>query len=317
MKYGEALYFPDGYEVEGFADYVLRKLAELQRPIPVPAFAAGGEAEWLEKLHDFVAAQPFAYRTKFQKSAYERAEQLTDVKPVMQSVHPTLYAVAQDCCAALQLTRPTLFSYRSDGDQRFNASVIGYMDAAWIFVSEHFQDRRYLNDLEIAAVIGHEIGHYVCCHSAVRSILKDFTRRDGRLQEYTADRAGLLAAAYRVWTVRGGELDGAQRRALALKAAGDALKKIELLHALHAQKKPDPEGEQLAGMAARMSIVKTHAKANATHPSLADRLEAMDLFANSECFCRCMRAAGIEIAVKGLEDDYLARKMAALEPEGV
>ena len=142
---------------------------------------------------------------------------------------PETYRVFESACAALDLDAGQ-FRLFCEGDPRLNAFTTG-SDIPTIAATRGLLDA--CSDQELAFVIGHELGHYICghvrCHALARyfsvglrwtpawvlgSGLEPLIMSWSRYSELSADRAGLLACK---------DLDAASR--VYLKLAGFPVRK--------------------------------------------------------------------------------------------
>jgi Zn-dependent protease with chaperone function len=191
---------------------------------------------------------------------------------------PRVYALVQKCADTLGITPPTLYITNSPV---MNAMTFGTNDDSFIIVHSALID--YFTEEELLSVIGHEAGHihnshvvyltalYYLKHMAsiflkwivvpAEFALSGWMRR----AEITCDRAGLLCCR---------DVD-VSRRALAKLALGSTRLHGELnIEAFADQYEEGKEG------------VGRYAEMTASHPWIAKRLKALQIFGESELYRR-------------------------------
>lgn len=195
---------------------------------------------------------------------------------------PDAYRVFESACAALDLDARR-FRFFCEGDPTLNAFTTG-SDIPTIAATRGLLDA--CSDQELAFVLGHELGHYICghvrCHALARyfsvglrwtpawilgSALEPLVMSWSRYSELSADRAGLLACK---------DFDAASR--VYLKLAGFPVKKggpANPRRILMDQSIQYARHQGQRGLLNRLLHQTKHAL-GATHPRAIERFAALD-----------------------------------------
>jgi Zn-dependent protease with chaperone function len=189
---------------------------------------------------------------------------------------PRVHALVQKCADTLGITPPTLYITNSPV---MNAMTFGTNDDSFIIVHSALID--YFTDEELLSVIGHEAGHIHNSHVVYLTALfylkhmasiflkwivvpAEFALSSWmRRAEITCDRAGLLCCK---------DVE-VSRRALAKLALGSTKLHNELN--IEAFAEQYEEGKDGVGRYAEMT---------ASHPWIAKRLKALQIFGESELY---------------------------------
>lgn len=274
------------FPVEGFAAFVNERLSQLMKPLTPPPYALAEEAAQLEKLHAQVCKDPYQY-FELTNQTVNRQLAARQCCMVTRMSDPLLYDCMEDCCAALGFGSIAGYTYEpASGGEIYNAFATGYMDMTWIMLSSTFRKRNLLNDLELACVLGHELGHVAAMHTSVRMHVA-LTAEENRRQECTADRAGLLAALWRAAKLNPA-LPPKQLYEKALEAS------VRVQHKLYALGRLGVDAvvtakeleEKLADPA--WAVPAKEAARKDDHPSYHERIAALREYVQQIAFAECI-----------------------------
>ena len=216
-------------------DYVKSTRKELQKPLVLPKYAVAGEAEPVRKVSEIIREKPYKLRTSVIASMEEKTEdyQPGSLRPVPYREYPVLYRAAQFTVETeKKFAELDVFIqiYRAKkAEDLYQACAYGYLNKAWLFVSEHLFTQGnidMLRDEEICFILGHELGHAQCRHSVIK-LLADTEL--GSNQEYSADRAGMIVCAARTLRLHP-DMDTRQALSLAVLYCVAALDKLRLAY---------------------------------------------------------------------------------------
>jgi len=286
MKYinGSSHYLKDGYSIRTFADYVKQRLEDLTKPIKAPIYAMEWEQPHLDTLSKHIKNDPYQWFEKCSNAVSQYVDVLK-AQSITRRSDPLLYDCVQDACTALGVEKPSAFSFSHSGNMRYNAMAVGFMDMMWIFISNHFREGNILSDAELCFIIGHELGHAVACHTSV-SLTQTLSNEENRKHEFTSDRAGFLAALWRISKMYP-SLTSDEMVQKALECCQSTLLKLNTLPLLQAKKQPIT-CESLELMIKKNPLAEKHSKDDDSHPTVWERCEAMKQFAVSILLLRCV-----------------------------
>lgn len=281
----QSRFLKKSYTVEPFSDYVKRRIASITQEMTSPPYAVEGEEARTKALNEFVKKDPYGYYEKINTMADSL---LTDrqCQPVTRLSDPVFYDVMGDCCAALGFKNTVGYVYTPKAfENPYNAMATGYLDMTWVMVSKSFLEGNLLTDLELAALIGHELGHTAARHSSFACMGADIKGDENRRQEYTADRAGLMAALWRAERLYP-DLDAKGLADKALEASVDLQRKLELLFATHP--KGGYNAQTLRRKMEETPVKEAHAKRNDSHPTCWERKTQLEDYVKRIEFLECI-----------------------------
>lgn len=285
MKYQNDMsnYLKDGFAVPEFADYTKQCLAKLAQEIKAPCYAVEGEQNCLDRLHKHINANPYRWFESRFNLAAEQIE-MRKAKSLTRLSDPLAYACIQDACAALKISYPSAFTFAQDTETRYDAKAMRHMDMMWLFISEHFRENEILSDLELCFVVGRVLGEAVAYHAEVAET-QDLTPEQYRAQVLTADRAGFLAVLWHAVRM----YPSMSADELVHKAADVSAQTIHKLDILCTLKKNQSAVPQLLQQKMEKSPIREkHAKKNERMPTVWERIDALQQFAVSITFVRCI-----------------------------
>ena len=286
MKYtnGSSHYLKDGYSIRPFDDYVKQRLEDLTAPIKAPLYAMEWEQARLDTLAKHIKKDPYQWFEACSNTVSNYVD-ILKAQSITRKSDPLLYDCVQDACTALGVEKPSAFSYSHEGNMRYNAMAVGFMDMMWIFISRHFRENNILSDAELCFILGHELGHAISCHTSVR-LTQQISDEENRKQEFTSDRAGFLAALWRISKTYP-SLTSDEMVQKTLECCQSVQQKLDLLPVLQKKKQPiTPESFEL--MKKKHPITEKHSSDEDTHPTTWERCEAMKQFAVSVLLLRCV-----------------------------
>lgn len=249
--------------------------------IESPLFACDDEKKLVKIIAEVNKLQPgyIKYVCSEVNAKYiSELKSIIDKQPVTVRNNPKIFDIITLVTRNLGIPMPVIYTYSEEDVYDFNenseigillsgnAFTMGTRDMLYVFVSDFIMENNKLTDEEIAALIGHEIGHALANHQAysqvfLRKIIDKKasmatikwdeinglyrSNRFSRLNEFTADRGALLATRK-------------------ISAVEGLMKKIS-------------EG---GGW--------DYDHRNSTHPNGKSRMEAVKLFANSALYAQCV-----------------------------
>lgn len=287
MKYenGTSYYLKEGYSFPDFAEYTSQRLERLSMPIAAPCYTLPEEQERLNKLSADIQASPYEWSEKRSNTVVNMMQALP-CKMLTRQEDPLLYDCVQGVCRALDFSMPTAFTYTpKDSASVYGVQTIGAAEAAWLFVSEWLRKDNLLTVQELSFIIGRSIGGAAAHQDEIAAEQKlDYAAR--REQVFTADRAGLLAT---LWCSE--QLFPApspvETVANALNCAKGAIHKLMVLNK---GKKSVSSGPALALTLDSTPIPQKSAGERDNAPTDWERVTALDQFAASIFFLRCVEA---------------------------
>lgn len=287
-----------GFEIPSFANYAQERLGKLLAPMKAPCYAMECEAERISQLYQIIKADPYK---RFAKSSNRASKAISslDAQPVLRSADPMLHRCIADASEALKIDKPSAYtcaggvgSSSESREEIMKKAVFaqGYMDDVWIFIDRGVRAAKVFTEDELCFLIGFELGHTAAFHAAIRDEalrnkeMKALTSEEQRMQEMTADRAGLMAVVWQQ-AKRYPEMDAEEIVRRALACCSSALHKRAVL-----SKVKSKETLSLALVEDKMQkypIEKKNAKKNDYSPTLWERAEALKVFAASISIVRC------------------------------
>lgn len=258
-----------------FKEFIDKRVDEIKKEILPPMYAICNSKEICKMLQDILAVNPIYYRDVLENILYCIFQSYKKIELLTFSENKTLYKAAYEATQMLKTFIPVIYVYETDDiGMYYNAAAIGIQSKICIYFSNHIIEQQMFNTNEYKFIIGHELGHAQCNHAADKFIGLDVTPLEERMQEYSADRAGIIASKD-------------------VNAAISALVKIDLAAAMLAQKNSklswknisQEEVSEYAGMLER-NINNNQINPKASHPDTARRIAAIKLFAESEMYYR-------------------------------
>ncbi|MEM9192224.1 MAG: M48 family metallopeptidase [Myxococcota bacterium] len=259
-----------------FSHYVAQRKRSAFGGEGAPRYAYGADLAMLQTFRRIKPVEMAAASiVRMYKDVFKNQLLGTTVK-VTPRQFPSLYKITEECAEALGVPVPTLYVANSPV---MNAYTFGTDDDAFIVVHSALIDH-YEPD-ELRFVIGHETGHIQNKHvvygtvlillkQSAAAILKfiappiDVALNSWyRRAEITCDRAGLLCC---------GDLESAARAFLKLGCGSQ-----KLYGEFDVQEYVDQAQEGRSGVGRLAELF-------ATHPYLPKRIEALQVFAESEYF---------------------------------
>ncbi|WP_405725043.1 M48 family metallopeptidase [Anaerotignum sp.] len=200
--------------------------------------------------------------------------------PVNEKTFPELNEIVEHCVEMLQIRRPYVVVSGAVG---FNAITMGSDEEPYIVLGNHLVSA--LTKEQLSFVIGHECGHvamgHVVYHTAANVVgtmanaipvvgpvaynsaciaIKAWSRRS----EITADRAGLLCC---------GDMEIAKKTLMQLELGFVQVEGLDADNYVESS-----QNYRKAGVLRRIG------EYTASHPILPKRIQALDVFENSECY---------------------------------
>lgn len=201
--------------------------------------------------------------------------------PVNSNNYPREDEIVCSCAEKLSIRKP--YTIISNGLPGLNAATVGSDDEPYLILSSLLV--KMLNKEQLKFVVGHECGHiamgHVVYHSAVRTA-GSFSRLIPvigpavfdtisfpllaweRRSEITADRAGLICCE---------DLELAQRTLLQLASAFQNADNLDIDGYIESSRKYLEKG-----------TIRKLGEFSVNHPLIAKRMEALSVFAGSECY---------------------------------
>lgn len=249
--------------------------------VEAPLFACEDEKKLVKSIIEVNKIQPGYIKYVCSEVNAKYIAELKDIigkQPVTQRNNPKLYNIITSVTRNLGISMPMIYTYTEEDVYDFNdnsetsslisdnAFTMGTRDMLYVFVSDSIIEGNKLTDDEIAALIGHEIGHALANHQVysqvfLRRIVNNKatvaaikwdeinglykSNRFSRINEFTADRAALLAS-----------------------------RNIEAVEGLLRKISEDGGWE--------------YDHSNSTHPNGKSRVEAIKLFASSMLYIQCV-----------------------------
>lgn len=285
----------DGFTFRDMWDYVTETKRRLEKPLTAPAYADEAEAVRISALSDSFRNDPYAQRVNFNQCILEIEDKM-EIRPVSYAQFPRFYGISEFVVKALcdPGCRPIIQTFRAahgDADEAYGVYACCYLDNMRIYFSEQlFMENRMLEDAELCSLLGHELGHAVCYH---RTSALVSGKPPGIRMEYSADRAGLIAAMLWLMKERPGLPVGENAKSAVLYCAA-ALDKLMLADVANLKGAVicDWSAYDYQELQSSMENAQRHAAAlgpdYATHPNNARRYIALKLFSESEKFYRCI-----------------------------
>lgn len=214
------------------SEYMEKEVQGFKKFIEPPLYVTEQEKEFLDSIAKFNEVAPGFIKYTFNESNMLRIQVLRSVldrQPVNVNNNSRLFDIITTLCKNLGIPMPLVYVY-SDEDiyrmeraleetslkgqvlfQSNNAFTCGSKEMLYVFISEELMAKTEYTDLEIMALIGHEIGHALANHPIKGSIMatdlstitnpqviariKQLQQNNqySRLQEITADRAAVIA----------------------------------------------------------------------------------------------------------------------------
>ena len=268
------------------AEYMEKEVQGFKKFIDPPLYVTEQEKEFLDSIAKFNEAVPGFIKYNFNEINMLRIYVLRSVldrQPVNVNNNPRLFDIITTLCKNLGISMPLVYIY-SDEDiyrvgqaleetslrgtnlfQSDNAFTCGSKEMLYVFISEEMMAKTEYTDLEIMALIGHEIGHALANHPIKGSIMatdlstianpqviariKQLQQNNqySRLQEITADRAGVIACR-------------------SVEAACSMIRKMNQLD----------------------KALWDYDHSQVSHPNGKTRVRAMELFGKSLLYARCI-----------------------------
>lgn len=217
---------------------------------------------------------------------------------------PVIYENLSECARKLGILVPyTVITNEMDG---INAGAMGTDENAFIMISN--QAPRLLNEQELKFIIAHECGHiamrHMVYHTAgnLAAVMGGYVPLVGkavseaavfplsywnRCSEITADRVGLICC---------GDLETAQRALLKIVGGLTDVKDIDINN--YIKKSKTIQNKQALGR------IKEYFQ---THPLIYKRLQALELFADSQLYAKMMGTEASEASVLLTEAELNAK----------
>ena len=268
------------------SEYMEKEVQGFKKFIEPPLYVTEQEKEFLDSIAKFNEVAPGFIMYTFNESNMLRIQVLRSVldrQPVNVNNNSRLFDIITTLCKNLGIPMPLVYVYSDEdiyrmeraleetslkGQELFqsnNAFTCGSKEMLYVFISEELMAKTEYTDLEIMALIGHEIGHALANHPIKGSIMatdlstitnpqviariKQLQQNNqySRLQEITADRAAVIACR-----------DAA--------AAQSMIKKMNNLN----------------------EALWDYDHSEASHPNGKTRAQAIELFGKSLLYARCI-----------------------------
>ncbi len=264
-----------------FARYVAyRRGVVHQRARDGAAYSYAGERKVRRAL---VTARPVSMAieatTRLWKNAARNELLGTSVK-VTDQQFPRAHAALRKACQALHLDVPPL--YAAPSGSRFSAQTLGTDDEPYIVVNSGLIER--LDDVELLAVLGNELGHIQNNHVVYATALHYLTHDSTMFVRWIVKPAVL---ALQAWSRRA-EIT-CDRAALLctrdLEATLAAIVKIGL-----GSEQPINIEEYLRDLPDPRKGIGRYAEIFRSHPYLPKRVQALQVFAASTFYCKLIGA---------------------------
>ena len=214
------------------SEYMEKEVQGFKKFIEPPLYVTEQEKEFLDSIAKFNEVAPGFIKYTFNESNMLRIQVLRSVldrQPVNVNNNSRLFDIITTLCKNLGIPMPLVYVYSDEdiyrmeraleetslkGQELFqsnNAFPCGSKEMLYVFISEELMAKTEYTDLEIMALIGHEIGHALANHPIKGSIMatdlstitnpqviariKQLQQNNqySRLQEITADRAAVIA----------------------------------------------------------------------------------------------------------------------------
>lgn len=236
---------------------------------------------------------------------YSQGQIIAQSLPVNAKSFPEIDNIVNECVMTLGIKKPYVVI---DNGTSFNAYTTGSDEDPFIVIGSPLV--RVMSPKQLKFIIGHECGHiamgHVMYHTLVSSasiftayipiignilnssagmLLNAWSRRS----EITADRAGLLCC---------GDLDVAKRSLLQLEAGFINADNLDIDSYLENSRK-----------FRKRSFLRRVREYSASHPMLSKRIEALEMFANSEKY---YKVTGIPAPESTISDNKLERDIEKL-----
>lgn len=290
-----------------FAGFIEQEKKRLRQPIDVPEYAVSVErklAELLENLYHINPGKINLVMTTYQRYVYADCMEQGGARITYQ-YNPALYQGLKEVMDALNIYDCALFKMNKR-EMSFNACAIGFYNRTLVFIGDAVANAKLFSTAQQKFIIGHEIGHLKCNHSiiAIMRNEKEYKQvirmipeagklerfmaslgwsRNSRMDEYSSDRAGLIACG-------------------SLEAACQALLKIHV---------PD-EMDRVAGINLDQYLKQAEERVMkrtedwGSHPDLDRRLVALQYFHSSRLYGRM---TGAQVKPDALSDVELEKRM--------
>lgn len=260
------------YRYDDLKTFKGKYLKEIESSIIVPEYIVNKDCrEWNSELSrlllEKIKTKPEKFLVKMNDIMMEFVVTLDDKNMHLLSYQEQSdsYKAALSALEALGINAiPTVYQYTTEKPEyMINALALGYGNNVNIFLSKVLFEDILTSSSEKEFIIGHELGHNQCNSAAREIVKKSETYLMSRLNEYTADRAGLIACK---------SLTGAVRALLKLSD----------------QNKSDDEWQKYAeSVIDNIESMAAECYADAdTHPCTERRIAALKLFWNSEKYAK-------------------------------
>ena len=188
--YNGKYWLKNGFMQPGLWEFIKTTKEKLAKPLELPDYATAAEEERLEKTNAYFKKNIYAYHNAIHDHIDRIDEGVTKLRPVYHGNNPLLYDLAMFAAKTLCNAEPIVYLYTAKTmGYIYQACAIDYLNKAYIYISDVFANNRILSSEEMLYLLGHELGHTQCHHSTLGIVTKETSVKD----EYSADRAGLIA----------------------------------------------------------------------------------------------------------------------------
>lgn len=279
----------------GFSDFIQQYNKEVIDSIVVPEYSANrvADEELAAELRRRMGSEPMRHIGAMNRQMKMNVG-IGNYRCVVEGYdqNPEIYKASLKALHILRMkASPTVYFYKSEGAYKYNAHAVGYGNNINILLSRDLIEKVMDTEEQKLFVIGHELGHNQCNGIAYGLLGKKESEFSSRLDEYSADRAGLLACQN-------------------LLEASVALMKISIGQDLELYTREFVNREIRKRTEDLLSeieiVVKRKEKDQGSHPSLERRIMALKVFEKSEMYARCL---GEDSTDKELDDRELEEAM--------
>lgn len=279
-------FLKEAFPIPSFDAFVNQRLEEIIKPVPCPCYALEAEKAHIAQLNEFISKNPYGQFEFFTVNA-NRLFESVDSEMITALSDPMYFDCLRTCCDALGFGNMAGYVYGNpDGVWEYNAMATGYLDMGWVLVSKPLRMNNLINDLDLAFLVGHELGHLAAMHSSITRTCK-LTPEEDRDQEYTADRAGLLAVLWRVEM----QNPGCEPKALYAKALESCIQTFRKLHILLNVRNDGPYTEQTLKLKLsdpKCAIPVRESRRKDSHPTDHERVQALTQYIKTMDFAECI-----------------------------
>lgn len=296
LKYHGTQWLKEGFVYSSLYDYIEKTKQELTKPLHAPEYAAAREEERLRSVSEKVQTNPYQSRAAFSELIKRETASYENVRPLSYRENMLLYDICVFAVKRMMNLNPIIFLYKANNvGKMYNAFASDYQDKVWIYISEQFfLEEQMLREEELCFLVGHELGHAQCHHIYISNVNRSSTSDD----EYSADRAGLIACAEWIRRMHP-EYTAEQAARLAVLYSATMLQKLSIGMQNGPGKTKWSEFDYGAMENSIQEVFDGASKlsvSEGTHPHTRHRIMAMILFSQSQLFYRCLKVdtAGME-----------------------